>query len=227
MKIFIFAGLVILSWNTIFSQDLKPSEFEALIMLEVTTLGDTAIDNKTVIFQSEVEKKEVSVRTNEKGIAQVLLPKGKAYHVKYKDLLETVNYSTFEIPSDPGQYIFDVIIKFQPSKTVTLQEISFADDGKLIKSSTKELVLMKEVLESQPELNILVAAHSDNSKSVEEAMSYTEKQASVIKEYLLSLGISGDRIEAKGFGSQQPKFPNLFPEGRLKNNRVEIRVSKK
>jgi outer membrane protein OmpA-like peptidoglycan-associated protein len=41
-------------------------------------------------------------------------------------------------------------------------------------------------------------------------------------EYLVSQGISKNRLSFKGFGESKPKVPNTTAEGRAKNRRTEF-----
>jgi outer membrane protein OmpA-like peptidoglycan-associated protein len=50
----------------------------------------------------------------------------------------------------------------------------------------------------------------------------TEKQAGMIRDYLVSKGVSADRLDAVGRGGDSPLVPNLSPANRAKNRRVEL-----
>jgi len=53
----------------------------------------------------------------------------------------------------------------------------------------------------------------------------SESRATAIKTYLVSKGISADRIEIEGFGSTTPIADNNTAAGRTKNRRVEIKIT--
>ncbi len=226
MKKNLFLILVLLNHFS-YSQALKATEFKALVNIQVSDLKDQPIVGETVIFVTQKEEKEFQIKTNEKGKAQILLPKGKTYDVKYKDLIEKVKHSSFEVPSGLGKYSFDITIKFEPSDIVVLKGIQFLSDGSVNEISAMELDMMKDVLEVNPKMEIMVAAHSDNSESKEISKEKTQNQANAIKKYLVDKGIKKERIKAVGFGDEEPIAPNVLPEGREKNNRIEIRVTKK
>jgi outer membrane protein OmpA-like peptidoglycan-associated protein len=210
-----------------FAQDLKPNEFKALVNIEVTNLENSPIQNELVIFLSKDDDNEFMATTNEEGKAQLLLPKGKSYEVKYKDLIEKVKHSSFDVPGGRGKYSFDISIKFEPSDMVILKGLIFDENQVLEEGLNLELEMMLEVLSLNKKMEIQVAAHSDNSEGKEKSLEITQKQAESIKAYFVKNGISSDRIKTIGVGMDEPVGSNALPAGRESNNRIEIRVIKK
>lgn len=208
------------------AQELKATEFKALVNIHVTNLDDTPIQNEVVLFISTDDLKEYVTITDKEGKSQILLPKGKAYEVKYKDLIEKVKHSNFEIPGGLGKYSFDIKIKFEPSDIIVLKGLAFDKDNNLEEGLNLELEMMLEVLKLNEKMEIQIASHSDNSDG-EEASLKTTKQAESLKSYFVANGINGDRITTVGLGMDEPLGSNALPAGRDMNNRIEIRVIKK
>ena len=50
------------------------------------------------------------------------------------------------------------------------------------------------------------------------------RRAEACKKYLVSKGISAERMTTAGFGSTQPVADNKTAEGRQKNRRIEIKI---
>ncbi len=219
--------LLVLSVQAVRAQELKATEFKALVNIKVTNLANEPASNELIIFSVDGEKEEYSVSTDDGGTAQILLPKGKMYNVKYKDLIEKIKHSKFEVPGGLGKYSFDIQIKFDPSDIVEIKGLLFTEEGTINEISAMELDLMNEVLVLNPKMEVVVAVHSDNSEDEEISLQKTQEQAELIKDYFVNKGISSDRIKAKGFGLSEPIAPNVLPEGRERNNRIEIRVTKK
>ena len=227
MKLFFTFLFIVIPFSLLMSQDMKATEFKALINLKVTTLENDPIVNEAVMFVAKGDGQEFIATTAGDGTAQVLLPKGKTYDVKYKDLIEKVDYSSFEIPGGLGKFSFEITIKFEPSDVVELKGVIFSEDGVLDEISCIELDMMIEVLMLNPKMEIVIASHCDNSKTEKESLEYTKMQADIVKTYLVKAGVSGNRIEPLGIGQAEPIAPNALPEGRAKNNRIEIRVTKR
>ncbi|MGD9332179.1 MAG: OmpA family protein, partial [Desulfobacterales bacterium] len=50
----------------------------------------------------------------------------------------------------------------------------------------------------------------------------SDKRANAIRDYLISEGIAADRLSARGYGEDNPRFPNDSEANRAKNRRVEM-----
>jgi outer membrane protein OmpA-like peptidoglycan-associated protein len=49
-------------------------------------------------------------------------------------------------------------------------------------------------------------------------------RAKAVADYLIAKGISRERIQYRGYGKRQPIDTNETPEGRRRNQRVEIKI---
>lgn len=103
------------------------------------------------------------------------------------------------------------------------QNISFVtSSSKLSTASNTSLNQVVKVMNEHPEMKVSVGGHTDNTEKNAETLS--ESRANAIKTYLVSKGISADRIEIEGFGATMPIADNNTAAGRTKNRRVEIKV---
>jgi outer membrane protein OmpA-like peptidoglycan-associated protein len=85
--------------------------------------------------------------------------------------------------------------------------------------------MLNEIFESAvvaEGLKIGVYGHTDNSGSDEVNIPLSEKRAEAVKAYLLKKGLTANRVEAKGYGSEKPVADNNTQAGKSKNRRVEI-----
>jgi len=78
-------------------------------------------------------------------------------------------------------------------------------------------------MKDYPELKLKIEGHTDNVEKNAETLS--EQRAAAVKTYLVSKGISADRIEVEGVGSTMPISDNNTTTGRAKNRRVDIKVT--
>ncbi len=78
-------------------------------------------------------------------------------------------------------------------------------------------------LKDNPDVKIEIQGHTDSRGSAEYNMRLSEKRADSVKKYLEERGISGNRLEAKGFGLTKPIAPNDTDQNRAKNRRVELK----
>ena len=81
-------------------------------------------------------------------------------------------------------------------------------------------------MKSHRKSSITVEGHTDSIGSAEANQDISEKRANAVKEYLVSKGIDGSRIQTKCYGKTKPIATNKTREGRAKNRRIEIRFNK-
>ena len=83
------------------------------------------------------------------------------------------------------------------------------------------------ILNQNDTFKIEIIGHTDSKGTDEYNLLLSQKRADAVKNYMISKGISKDRIIAKGMGSKRPLVPNENdgqddPEGRARNRRVEF-----
>ncbi len=227
MKISIILISIIFFTKISFSQNLQATETKALLNISVTNFSNKPRAGETVIFESKNTQKEYSVITKSDGKCQLLLPKGDTYDVKYRDLSEHVKYSKIDIPNQPGRFSFDVKMKFEPSRMITLNNVLFETGKSTLKpSSFKELNELVEVMKNKKGMEIEIAGHTDNVGNTEKNMELSLDRAKAVRNYLIKHGIAANRVTAKGYGDTQPVASNDTAEGRKKNRRTEVRILK-
>ena len=108
---------------------------------------------------------------------------------------------------------------------VTLREIAFqTSTADLLPAAHPLLAQVVVVLREQPAMRLRIQVHSDTQGSGEFNQRITDQRALAIKEWLVGQGIDAARLEAAGYGEQQPVAPNSSAEGRAANRRVELVV---
>ncbi|WP_316814913.1 OmpA family protein [Pedobacter nyackensis] len=97
------------------------------------------------------------------------------------------------------------------------------DLGKATIRSTSYATLNKvaELLIAK-NFSLKLAGHTDNTGSMALNLRLSKERAEAIKAYLVSQGANASRIEATGYGPNQPIASNKTAEGRQKNRRVEF-----
>ncbi|MET0385363.1 MAG: OmpA family protein [Polyangiales bacterium] len=138
---------------------------------------------------------------------------------KCVDKPETVN--NFE----DGDGCPDELPKAVQKFTGTIAGIAF-DTGKatIRASSYKVLDEASKVLVDYPALRVEISGHTDSSGSVDTNIALSKERADSVKAYLVGKGVGSDRVETRGAGPNEPVAPNLTPEGRSKNRRVEFKL---
>ena len=70
--------------------------------------------------------------------------------------------------------------------------------------------------------SLKLAGHTDNTGSAQLNLGLSKDRAESVKAYLVSQGANASRIEATGYGKDQPIASNATASGRQKNRRVEF-----
>jgi OmpA-OmpF porin, OOP family len=106
-----------------------------------------------------------------------------------------------------------------------MKEVQF-DIGKstLRPSSFKILDQIVDLMRKYPEYVIVINGHTDNTGSSELNQKLSEERAKTCYEYLMSQGISQQRMSYRGFGQSKPIYSNNNEIGRSLNRRVEFRM---
>lgn len=107
---------------------------------------------------------------------------------------------------------------------VSLEADAYFDfDKATLKQGGKDRIDSEIAKLGQVELNSVIAiGHTDSIGSDAYNQKLSERRAQAVKDYMVSKGVSADRIQIKGMGESQPVADNKTKEGRAKNRRVEI-----
>ena len=97
------------------------------------------------------------------------------------------------------------------------------DLGKATIRSTSNATLDRvAALLVEKNFSLKLAGHTDNSGSMALNLRLSKDRAESVKAYLVSQGANASRIEATGYGPNQPIASNKTADGRQKNRRVEF-----
>lgn len=104
-------------------------------------------------------------------------------------------------------------IQFEPGKT------ELADPSQPI------LEDLRLALNEAPTSSVQVEAYTDNSGDKDKNRAISQKRAQAVVAWLAEHGIPRGRMQAVGFGPDNPIFPNDSAEGRARNRRIEVKLS--
>ena len=71
---------------------------------------------------------------------------------------------------------------------------------------------------------IEIVGHTDNTGPYQHNMTLSQRRAQSVADYLRNQGISGNRMNVRGVGPDQPVADNTSAQGRQQNRRVEINL---
>jgi outer membrane protein OmpA-like peptidoglycan-associated protein len=176
---------------------------------------------------SNVSKVEYDPETGE---YKIILPVQESYRLSaIKDgffpLDEIVDLSKDKRFRDIKRNILLVPIK--EGKKITPNSVMFEQSKfELLPQSLPDMDRIAEMMLKYATMEILIEGHTDNQGDFNLNMELSENRVKEVKKYLVSRGISENRLQIKGWGSTKPVASNEIEETRKKNRRVEFTILK-
>lgn len=123
-----------------------------------------------------------------------------------------------------------------PSDGIQLSEDQIDLGGRLIfesgmstlkRSDLELLEKVAAVLLANPRiLKVRIEGHTDSAGTDEVNMTLSIARAATVRDYLIGMGVSGERLEARGFGEARPVGDNRTPAGRETNRSVAFVIER-
>lgn len=198
---------------------------KAVFVVEIMK-SDKIIPSSDPVFRKLGEKYTIKHLSNGEGNPYSFIieeqPGFMAAYPAYADAVSS-GFRDAEIrtymPSDPGE-----IELWNFKRTYgTSSDIYFVNNGTTI--SQKGIPILDRLillLKRNPDLKLLVAAHTDNLGTVYSNMQLSGKQAQSIVSYLIDNGVEKSRLTATGYGGSRPVAAEYPESERLKNRRIDF-----
>ena len=81
-------------------------------------------------------------------------------------------------------------------------------------------------LQSHREARVTVEGHCDERGTVEYNLALGDQRARTTRDYLVSLGVSGERLKAVSYGKERPLDPAQTEEAFARNRRAHFAVGR-
>jgi outer membrane protein OmpA-like peptidoglycan-associated protein len=116
------------------------------------------------------------------------------------------------------------MVAIQKGKLEIKEQVFFATGKSVIQPrSFKMLDQVARILQQHPEVEkMVIEGHTDDRGNAEANRKLSRARAEAVKGYLVSKGVEPARLEAQGFGPDQPIASNKTDKGRAANRRVEF-----
>ena len=168
-------------------------------------------------------------KADEKGEVLICLPINANYafnvsepgYLFYSQSFQLKEMNTLERPEE----ISIGLNKIEPGAEMNLYNIYFETDSfNILPESEPELEKLTSFLKNNPQLEVEIQGHTDNTGSQDKNIILSELRAKSVFQYLVLKGISSKGLKFKGYGETQPVATNKTEEGRIMNRRTTIKI---
>ena len=109
---------------------------------------------------------------------------------------------------------------------VSMPDVLFAFNKYELKPEARErLARISGIVLAYPDLKLQIEGYTDSIGSDEYNQTLSDKRAEVVRDYLVTSGVSMNNVVARGMGKADPVADNSTAAGRQLNRRVEMIVS--
>jgi OmpA-OmpF porin, OOP family len=93
--------------------------------------------------------------------------------------------------------------------------------------SEEQLKNIAAILKAYPRVHVKVGGYTDSTGDPQQNVKLSQGRADSVVAQLVQLGVQPARLQAKGYGEQYPIGDNSTEEGRAKNRRISMLVTRK
>lgn len=134
----------------------------------------------------------------QRGVSYVMMAGAKGY-------LNAKQEFVSDIAEEDATYDVDFILA-SITKPVVIDNIFYDFDRATLRPESKTaLDEMAQVLRDNPNVTIEMASHTDRKGTDEYNIDLSGRRARSVIDYLISVGISPDRLQSQGYGESRPK----------------------
>jgi OOP family OmpA-OmpF porin len=119
-------------------------------------------------------------------------------------------------------------VKIRDNRIELGQKIQFAlDKAEILPASFSLMDELAKTIKENPQVQkVSIEGHASNEGQAQHNLTLSKARAEAVRAYLVSKGVSADRLSSTGFGAAKPIASNDNEEGREKNRRVEFHITK-
>jgi OmpA-OmpF porin, OOP family len=93
--------------------------------------------------------------------------------------------------------------------------------------SIEQLHNIAAILKAYPQTHLTIGGYTDNTGDAAANLKLSQDRADNVTAELIRLGVSSDRLTAKGYGDEHPVADNSTEAGRAQNRRISMLVTQK
>ena len=202
---------------------------DAPVNVTIADFKNNLLVHEIVVFRSRLTQKEYQGMSQDNGKFSLRLPAGDRYELFILGFKDSTSYNVLDIPALAANATyknpFVVDIQFQPAKTFVLDDVNY-ETGKaeLKPESFPVLDELVAYLNRKDDERIEIGGHTDNVGKAASNIILSMDRAKSVMAYLITKGIDGNRLTAKGYGMSVPIVSNATKEGKAMNRRTEVKI---
>jgi outer membrane protein OmpA-like peptidoglycan-associated protein len=197
-------------------------------------LGDVPVE---LYLSGENEKDDIlasKTTTDKNGNFTFELERDKYYKILVKNfgyLEKELLVNTFNKDCSDTISVATTLINYLPSISIKIN-IYYPFDKYFLTDSAKQTIDTKllPLFDLFPKGILEIGSHTDSAGTDQYNIRLSQQRSESVVSYLISKGISGERLVAKGYGESIPVAPNTNPDGSANlegmqlNRRTEIKI---
>lgn len=119
------------------------------------------------------------------------------------------------------------LVQVTPTELKIKQQVHFErDSATILDDSSSLLEQVADTLARTPSItHVEIQGHTDDSGTADHNKSLSEARANAVLAWLVAHGVDGSRLSARGYGQERPISPNVSPQSRARNRRVQFIIS--
>jgi len=117
-------------------------------------------------------------------------------------------------------------VSIQSDRLVLGDNVNFeVNKSVLVPKSQALLKRLGDALRANPQIKkVRIEGHTDSDGDAQDNLHLSQARANAVRDFLITMGVSADRLIAEGFGASRPVATNATGGGRSKNRRVEFMI---
>jgi OOP family OmpA-OmpF porin len=110
-------------------------------------------------------------------------------------------------------------------KVVRLEGVTFEFNKTRLRPDSQTILnWVVGIMQKYPDMQVELAGYTDSVGGTAYNLKLSQRRAEAVKAYLVEKGVDAGRIQAKGYGKENPVASNSTDEGREYNRRVELHI---
>ena len=198
--------------------------------IALNVLGVRTVSNNVQIVDEAVSDNSINKSESESDAtseAPQLLAKVEPLPESFAPLEETDTEQTEDILTEGviSQPSIEVAAAQAIISNLDLGNIAFlSNSATLTEDAQQSLNEIATKLGELTDFRIRIEGHTDNRGDPSYNQDLSTKRAESVKQYLMDQGVDSARLEAQGFGQDNPIASNDTRDGRSKNRRIEFKL---